>query len=208
MPTSSAGNRGSRAPRPRARGAHTVAATRHTPTEPRASASGPRRSAASRQRGVTLVEMIVVVALIALAAAISFPAVTSGIDSLRMRQATDTISSVLNQCLQRADRQQMPIELTISRRDNSLYVRGAGPAPEKRIALPDGITIAAILPPSPFADEPFRQILLVPGASVPRIGVLLINRKGLRRIVSVNPITGIPVVETPAPGSMIPGAQP
>lgn len=208
MPTSSVGNRGSRALRPRARGAQTVAATRHTPTEPRASASGPRRSAASRQRGVTLVEMIVVVALIALAAAISFPAVTSGIDSLRMRQATDTISSVLNQCLQRADRQQMPIELTISRRDNSLYVRGAGPAPEKRIALPDGITIAAILPPSPFADEPFRQILLVPGASVPRIGVLLINRKGLRRIVSVNPITGIPVVETPAPGSVIPGAQP
>ena len=175
MPTSSVGNRGSRAPRPRTLCAH--------------------------QRGVTLVEMIVVVALIALAAAIRYPAVTSGIDSLRMRQATDTISSVLNQCLQRADRQQMPIELTISRRDNSLYVRGAGPAPEKRIALPDGITIAAILPPSSFADELFRQILLVPGASVPRIGVLLINRKGLRRIVSVNPITGIPVVETPPPGA-------
>lgn len=202
MPTSSVGNRRPRAARPRARAAH-----QRGVTLPRAHQRGVTLRRAN-QRGVTLVEMIVVVALIALAAAISFPAVTSGIDSLRMRQATDTISSVLNQCLQRADRQQVPIELTISRRDNSLYVRGAGPAPERRIALPDGITIAAILPPSPFADEPYRQILLVPGASVPRIGVLLINRKGLRRIVSVNPITGIPVVETPAPGSVVPGAQP
>jgi len=182
MPTSSVGNRRPRATRTRLPRAH--------------------------QRGVTLVEMIVVVALIALAAAISFPAVTSGIDSLRMRQATDTISSVLNQCLQRADREQMPIELTISRRDNALYVRGAGPASEKRIPMPDGVTIAAILPPSPFADEPYRQILLTPGASVPRAGVLLVNRKGLRRIVSVNPITGVPVVETPPPGAMVPGAQP
>jgi type II secretory pathway pseudopilin PulG len=151
---------------------------------------------------MTLMEMMVVVFLIALLTAISFPAVTSGIDSLRMRQATDTISSVLNQCLQKADRQQSPIELTIDRTDNALYVAGAGPAPAKRIALPGGVTIAAILPSAPFGPEQRRQILLMPGAAVPRVGVLLTNPKGQRRIVSVDPITGNPVVETPRPGAI------
>jgi type II secretory pathway pseudopilin PulG len=155
-----------------------------------------------REGGITLMETMVVVFLIALLAAISFPAVTSGIDSLRMRQATDTISSVLNQCLQRAERQQTPVELTFDRTDNALYVGGMGPAPVKRIPLPQGIVIAAILPPAPLGDDLRRQILLMPGAVVPRIGVLLVNGKGQRRIVSVDPITGIPVVTTPGAGAL------
>ena len=149
---------------------------------------------------MTLMEMMVVVFLIAVLAAISFPAVTSGIDSLRMRQATDTITSVLNQCLQRAERQQTPVELVFDRTDNALYVGGVGPAPTKRIPLPQGITMAAILPPAPMGPDMRRLILLMPGAAVPRIGVLLANTKGQRRIVSVNPITGIPEVTTPVPG--------
>ena len=144
---------------------------------------------------------MVVVFLIALLAAISFPAVTSGIDSLRMRQATDTISSVLNQCLQKADREQAPVELTFDRTENALYVGVSGPVPVKRIPLPQGVVMAAILPAPPLGDEPRRQILLMPGAAPPRIGVLLVNAKRQQRIVSVDPITGIPVVTTPAPGA-------
>ncbi|MEP7362890.1 MAG: prepilin-type N-terminal cleavage/methylation domain-containing protein [Acidobacteriota bacterium] len=153
-----------------------------------------------REGGMTLMEMMVVVFLIALLAAISFPAVTSGIDSLRMRQATDTISSVLNQCLQRAEREQTPVELTFDRIDNALYVSGVRPGPAKRIPLPAGVTMSAILPISPMGDEPRRMILLMPGAAVPRIGVLLVNAKRQQRIVSVDPITGVPVVTTPGPG--------
>lgn len=154
------------------------------------------------ERGMTLMEMMVVVFLIAVLAAISFPAVTSGIDSLRLRQATDTISSVLNQCLQRAERQQMPVELIFDRLDNALYVGVAGPVPVKRIPLPEGVRMAAILPASPLGDEPRRLILLMPGAAVPRIGVLLVNAKGQQRIVSVDPITGVPNVVTPRPGAL------
>jgi hypothetical protein len=151
------------------------------------------------RRGITLMETMVVVFLIALLAAISFPAVTSGIDSLRMRQATDTISSVLNQCLQRAERQQTPVELIFDRTSNALYVGGVGPAPPKRIALPQGVTMAAILPIAPMGPEERRMILLMPGAAVPRIGVLLVNAKRQQRIVSVDPVTGVPVVTTPGP---------
>jgi len=41
----------------------------------------------NNRRGVTLLEMLIVVALIGLLAGITFPAVTSGIDSLRLNSA-------------------------------------------------------------------------------------------------------------------------
>lgn len=195
MPTSLVGNRRGDAPGSRNTALHASRVTTRRRTQRGMTLHRARR-------GMTLMEMMVVVFLIALLAAISFPAVTSGIDSLRMRQATDTISSVLNQCLQRAQRQQTPVELTFDRIDNALYVGVAGPTPVKRIPLPAGVKMAAILPAGPLGDEPRRTILLMPGAAVPRIGVLLVNDKGQQRIVSVDPITGIPQVVTPRPGAL------
>ena len=46
--------------------------------------------------GVTLIELLVVVALISLMAGISFPAITSGIDSLRLNAATNSIVNFFN----------------------------------------------------------------------------------------------------------------
>ena len=61
------------------------------PTSSVGRTSGPRDRA-----GVTLIEMLVVVALISLMVGISFPAITSGIDSLRLNAATNGIVSFLN----------------------------------------------------------------------------------------------------------------
>jgi len=36
---------------------------------------------------------------------------------------------------------------------------------------------------------------LLPGGNVPRIGIEIVNRKGLRRLVRVNPMTGVPEVQ-------------
>jgi hypothetical protein len=59
------------------------------------------------------------------------------------------------------------------------------------LTLPEGITIAD---PDPSA---VHQLILMPGGTAPRIAIELKNRKGSRRVVRVDPMTGIPRIEIP-----------
>jgi prepilin-type N-terminal cleavage/methylation domain-containing protein len=154
-----------------------------------------RRNNAPRA-GVTLIEMITVVALIGLIAAISFPAVSSGVDSLRMRSASDSIVAFLNAALNRAERRQEPVEVIISVQENRLAMSSPDPGFSRSLSVPDGVKIDRIYPPLPdMEEETARSLVLYPGGAVPRLGVEIVNRKGDRRIVRVDPTTGVPAVE-------------
>src|SRR5437899_2768572 len=48
------------------------------------------------QAGVTLVEMLIVVALIGLLTAVTYPSAAAGIDSLRLRAASNEVVTFLN----------------------------------------------------------------------------------------------------------------
>src|SRR5690242_4324111 len=82
--------------------------------------------------GVTLIEMMVVVAIVGLIAAIAFPSASAGIDSVRLVSATDSVAAFLNAAVNRVERRQQAIELIVSPRENrlSLYSNEAGFARE------------------------------------------------------------------------------
>jgi type II secretory pathway pseudopilin PulG len=147
--------------------------------------------------GVTLVELVVVVALISLMVGISFPAITSGVDSLRLKAATNSVVSFFNAGLSRAERRQQVVEITISRTENVLSMRSTGPGFSRRLELPEGVSITHVLPELPQNPDLPRSFLLYPGGTVPRFGVALMNRRNVERIVRVDPITGVPQVEQP-----------
>lgn len=149
------------------------------------------------QRGVTLIEMLIVVALLGLLVGITFPSVTAGIDSLRLNSATDSIASFLNAGLNRAERLQETVEVEISLKSNTLTLRSSQPGFLRTLELPDGVVIRAVHPDIPVEPELPRRFLIFPGGTVPRIGVELVNRRGVRRIVRVDPITGVPSIERP-----------
>jgi hypothetical protein len=67
---------------------------------------------------------------------------------------------------------------------------------ERELKMPDGIVIEAVLPKT---EEPEYRLMLMPGASVPGIGIQLVNGRGGRRIVRLDPMTGFPRVESVRP---------
>jgi prepilin-type N-terminal cleavage/methylation domain-containing protein len=155
----------------------------------------PRRSRA----GVTLIEMLIVVALISLFAGLMFPSVASGLETLRLQQASDGISGFLNIGLNRAERNRVVVEITIDKAQNALTMCSTEPGFSKRLEMPDGVRIVDVLPPAPEDIIAPRRFLLYPGGSPPRFGVEIENRKNVRRIVRMDPVTGVPQVERVGP---------
>jgi prepilin-type N-terminal cleavage/methylation domain-containing protein len=157
------------------------------------------RRAGSGRRGVTLIELMVVLTIVGLIAGISLPATSAGLDSVRLTSASQSVASFINAGVTRAERSQQPVELAISPKENllSLYTNDAGLARELR--LPPGIELKAVLPEIPNDPDPVRRIVLLPGATVPGIGIELGNRHGSRRTVRLDPMTGFPRVESVVP---------
>lgn len=146
-------------------------------------------------RGVTLMEMLIVMTLIGLMSAVAYPSISAGVDSLRLNSASDSIVSFLNAALVRAERRQELVEVTISKAERSLTMRSSEPGFVKAITLPDAVSIAGILPAVAEEEDAVRRFVLYPGGTLPRIGVEIENRRGVRRTVRVDPITGVPQVE-------------
>ena len=146
---------------------------------------------------MTLIEMIVVVGIISLIVGVSLPAVTSGIDTLRLNAATNSVVSFVNAGLNRAERRQQVVELTISKNENALMMRSTEPGFFRRLEMPEGVSITHVLPELPENPDAPRIYMLYPGGTPPRFGVQLMNRKNVERIVRVDPITGVPRVEQP-----------
>ncbi len=150
------------------------------------------------RRGITLIEMLLVVALVGLAAGLSFPGVTSGLDSLRLRSAADAAAGLLTQAMSRAERTQMPVELVIDISAGVLAARDPAGRFYREHRLEPGVRIAAVLPPlPPGGEETARVLVLEPGAPAPGAGIVLATERGRKRLVRIDPLTAMAVVETP-----------
>ena len=151
----------------------------------------------ARSAGVTLLEMLVVVSLIALMVGITFPSITAGMDSLRLRSAAGEVVSMFNSALTRADRLQDAVELNVSLQRRSIASRAIRSNVTRQIDLPQGIHIAHVYPEdSRWAfDESGvpvdRHFIVYPNGAVPRIVIDLTNDRGAHRIVMLDPITGV-----------------
>jgi prepilin-type N-terminal cleavage/methylation domain-containing protein len=153
--------------------------------------------ASRRERGITLIEMMVVVTILGLLAAVSFPSVFNGLDTLRLASAANEIVAFLSNGLNRAERRQVAIEVAITRSDNRLTMHSVEPGFEKTLAMPEGVSIQAVLPEPPGLDpDAPRHLLLLPGSPAPRVAIVIGNKRGQRRIVQLDPLTGAPRVET------------
>jgi len=151
----------------------------------------------SSQRGVTLMEMLVVMALIALLAALSLPSFTTGMDSIRLRSAASSVISTFNLALTRADRLQEAVDVTVSPARHLVEARTMATGIVRRAELPKEVSIAHVYPEEGLltASEeglpPDRHFIVYPNGAVPRITLDLVNEHGTHRYVLLDPITGV-----------------
>lgn len=139
---------------------------------------------------------MVVMTIVALIVGLTIPAVSAGIDSVRMVSATDSLASFLNGAVNRAERRQQPVEVVISPKENQLTMYSTVPGFTRVLKLPQGVAIQAVWPKGGDDPEEPRRLILMPGGAVPGIGIQVGNQRGAKRIVKLDPMTGFPRVES------------
>lgn len=150
------------------------------------------------RNGLTLLEVLLVVSIIAVLAGVSYPSVASGIDSIRMRTGADSLAAFLNNAMARVERLQQPVEVRFYTGTNRIEQLGVRAGVIEELTLPDGLNLVDYVPGRP--DNPgLRTLMLLPGSPFPAASFLIENRRGARRIVRIDPIAGVPEVTAPQP---------
>jgi type II secretory pathway pseudopilin PulG len=139
--------------------------------------------------------MLIVMALIALVAGLSYPSVSAGLDTLRLRSASDAIIGFMNVALARADTRQQAVEILISPQEGKISARSSDGGFSKVLEIANPIKILSVQPaPAAVVEgegQP-RRFLLYPGGAIPRIAIEIGNSNGRKRLVTIDPITGVP----------------
>jgi hypothetical protein len=91
------------------------------------------------------------------------------------------------------------MELVIEPKVNRLTLYSNEPGYTRELTMPDGIAIERVLDgrnanPADGDNPPYR-LLLIPGATIPAVGIQIANRHGSRRVIRLDPMTGFPRVE-------------
>lgn len=162
-------------------------------TRNRASIGRRNRLHHPARAGVTLIEMLIVMAIVALIAGMAAPSVSAGLDTLRLRSASDAMVGFLNTALARADTRQQVVEIVISPQEGLLTATSGDHAFRKRLEIASPVKIFSVKPAlAPELEDQPRRFLVYPGGTVPKMAIEIGFAEGRRRLVSVDPVTGVP----------------
>ena len=131
--------------------------------------------------------MMIVVTIIAVMTAISFPALTSGLAGVRLASAAGSAASFLTSAMNNVERREQPAAIVITPKQNEIavFTAASGDKPAKKLDMPSGIMIEG---------EDQRRVLLYPGGAFPRILIVLRSDKGGRRSIEIDPVTAVPKI--------------
>ncbi len=156
------------------------------------------------QRGITLLELLVVAALASILLAVVFPSVRSGLSTLELRSSARRLAAAAKYARDQAIYRQSFFQLEIDTETGTISVMDmdmddttntgqSGGASRRSFELPAAIRIGEILPDEEDAPSRIRRFLFSPDGGSEPFQVVLENPR--RKVqVSTDPLTGFPKV--------------
>jgi general secretion pathway protein H len=143
-------------------------------------------------RGVTLLELLIVMALATMLLALVFPSIRSGMGTLALHSSAQRLAAAAKFARDQAIYRQKPFLLEIDAAAGTVSVLDSDGG-SRSFELPPEVRVGRILPLEPDAPSQRRTFLFSPdGSSVP-FQVILENPR--RRVaVSTDPLTGFPQI--------------
>ena len=138
----------------------------------------------SRESGITLIELLIVMAIVGLIMGVAYPNVSSGLDGIRLKTTADRAGAFWSAARQRADRHQQVVQVVVDPEKNEL--RAASVEGDWSQALPFGESLRVRQPKARAA------YMLYPGAPSPKFELLLAASEDGAAGVRVNVLTGVP----------------
>jgi type II secretion system protein H len=155
---------------------------------------------AKQQRGVTLLELIVVVALASVLLGVVFPSVGAGLRTLELRSAAERVAASARYARDQAVHRQRFYELEIDAEAGTVTVTDFSGESRRSFELPATVRVERILPDEDAfprararAERP-RRFLFSPDGNTPAFEIVLGNERRQAAVRS-NPLTGFPKVE-------------
>jgi prepilin-type N-terminal cleavage/methylation domain-containing protein len=140
------------------------------------------------RRGVTLIEMLIVVAIIGGIVSISFPSLSAGLAGIRLSSASGSVASFLTSAMNNVERREQPSAIVVDPEHSLLavYTSDSGAKPREQLAMPQGISIEG---------DKLRRFMLFPGGAFPRIMIVLKSDRGAKKSIEIDPITAVPKIQ-------------
>ena len=149
------------------------------------------------QRGVTLLELLVVIALASVLLAVVFPSVGAGLRTLELRSAAQRLAASARYAREQAIHRQRFYELEIDAAAGTISVgdlERSGPNQPARarrsFELPATVRVERISPEEPGRPSR-RRFLFSPDGGSPAFEIVLSNDRR-QAVVTSNPLTGFP----------------
>lgn len=154
-----------------------------------------------RSAGFTLLELIMVIVVIGLAIAISFPALSRGTATIHLRSAGRDVLNVLRYAREKAITGQREMRFVAEKQGSQVMLTDELGETGKPYALPHGVIIDSIFAGNEEIREGSLVVRFLPnGSSTPATIVLKSDAGGYLRIVT-DPITGGARIVTGQQGS-------
>ncbi len=144
-----------------------------------------------RNAGMTLVEVMVVVTIVAIAGAAILPSVAAGLDSLRLKSTADRLANTFRYAREHALRMQVVCQVTVDPQKNRVEMQALGRQVVRREwEMPAEITVREYRP---------RTFVFTPDGGSPRVQITLENPRGRTAVVEMDVLTALPSVEYRTP---------